>query len=101
MNRIVFTAAMLAASAAVAGEAEVDLVPYGYVSQLMRSVQSEAKAAQAAGKTGAQVSADTRETTKLGLVRRSEYAPAASTPEQDEKVRRDRLRALRESVTTY
>jgi hypothetical protein len=87
MKRIFLLAALVAASFAFAGEGDADIVPYGYVSQVMR-------AASAPAKTRAQVVAETREAARLGLLQHREEGPIASTAEQESLIRRAGLRAI-------
>lgn len=99
MKRTVLIAALLAAAPAFAGEGDVDIVPNGYVSQVMQAAKSDRQAPAAATKTRAQVAAETREAMRLGLLSHGEAGPVAITPEQASLIRRAGLRALaRESV---
>ncbi len=68
MKRTLLLAALVAASPAFAGEGDVDIVPNGYVSQVMRD-------AAAPSRTRAQVAAETREAARLGLLAHNEADP--------------------------
>ncbi len=95
MKRTVLLAALLAAAPAFAGEGDVDIVPNGYVSQVMQAAQADRRApAAAATKTRAQVAAETREAIRLGLLAHGEAGPVEITQEQASLIRRAGLRAL-------
>lgn len=108
MKRTVLIAALLAAaSPAFAGNGDIDILPYGYVSQVMHAANADANArvasvkgsgdvqvAPASTKTRAQVTAETREAVRLGVAQHGEYEVVSSTPEQEAMIRRAGLRAL-------
>lgn len=107
MKRTLLLAALAIASPAFAGNGDVDIIPYGYVSQVMHAAQADTRAASAAvsgsgeaklaavsTKTRGQVAAETREAVRLGLVAHGDMLPATLSPEQDSEIRRAGLRAL-------
>ena len=101
--------AALAASAPAFAD-DVDILPYGFVSSVIRSMQSskaqvgspavsvgEAGAATTevvATKSRAQVVAETREAEHLGLVNYGEAGPVQATPEQAHQIEQAGLRAI-------
>lgn len=115
VKRNLFFIALLAAAPVYA--ADIDIAPYGYVSEVMRSAKSSAqaqngsKAAATAneatvGEAGArfavepstrsraQVAAEAREAARLGLLPRGEADPVQATAEQERQIRLAGLRAL-------
>lgn len=115
MKRNLFFIALLAAAPVYA--ADIDIAPYGYVSEVMRSAkhpaqaQNESKvtataneatvgeagvrfAAEPSTKSRAQVAAETREAARLGLLTRGEADLVQATAEQERQIRAAGLRAL-------
>jgi hypothetical protein len=104
-------------AAAPVHAADVDLAPYGYVSDVMRSAKSPAQAqneskavatadeatvgeagvrfaVEPSTKSRAQVAAETREAARFGLLTRGEADPVQPTAEQERQIRAAGLRAL-------
>jgi hypothetical protein len=108
MNRRFFVAATLAAASFSAFANDVDFVPNGYLSSVIREAQSrsiERVAARAIGeasaplsrepylKTREQVVAETREAARLGLLNVGEAGTVSATPEQLRQIEQAGLRA--------
>jgi hypothetical protein len=106
MRSLLISAALLAATPALA--AEFDIVPNGYVAQVMREAATRTRGAPvaaadapasgvteaatpAAGKSRAQVIAETAEAARLGLLGAGE--PPAASAAQLEQIRQAGLRA--------
>ena len=101
--------AALAASAPAFAD-DVDILPYGFVSAVMRSTQSDrtqivrpaasvgepgaAPTEVVANKSRAQVVAETREAARLGLLNYGEAGPVQATPEQAHQIEQAGLRAV-------
>jgi hypothetical protein len=107
MKRIhLLTIAALAAAASPAlAQGDVDFHPHGYLSSAIRATHASAVSVAAtgadndaalasAGKSRAQVVAETREAARLGLLNRTEAGPAEPTPEQSRRIEQAGLRAL-------
>lgn len=115
MKSLYISAALLAVTPAFA--ADVDLLPYGYVTQVMHETKVQAAvsgqargaataAERAAGEAGAksvpapsaksreQVIAETQEAARLGLLVQGEGHPAAASTQQDERIRQAGLHAI-------
>lgn len=107
--------ALLATAAVYA--ADIDIAPYGYVSEAMRSTKSSAQAQNGSNaaptaheatvgeagvrfavepstKSRAQVAAEAREAARLGLLARGEADLVQATAEQERQIRLAGLRAL-------
>lgn len=107
MKSLYISAALLAVTPAFA--ADVDLLPYGYVTQVMHETKVQAAVsgqARSAGEAGAksvpapsaksreQVIAETQEAARLGLLVQGEGHPAAASTQQDERIRQAGLHAI-------
>lgn len=107
MNRRFLVAAALAAASFSAFASDVDLVPNGYLSSVIREAQSRSieRAARAIHEadaplshepylvTRAQVVAETREAARLGLLNVGEAGTVNATPEQLRQIEQAGLRA--------
>lgn len=107
-RKLLFAAGLIVASSAFAND--VDLLPNGYVSSVIRAAQSESIERAAASapsreseataahvpseKTRAQVVAETREAARLGLLNVGETGTVDITPEQLRQIDQAGLRAL-------
>ena len=101
--------AALAASAPAFAD-DVDILPYGFVSAVIRSTQSDrtqvVRPAASVGEAGAaptevvatksraQVAAETREAARLGLLNYGEAGPVQATPEQAHQIEQAGQRAV-------
>lgn len=96
MNRtLLFAAGLIAASSAFAND--VDMLPNGYVSAVIRDAQSEStrRAANASAvKTRSQATAEIREAARLGLLNAGGTGAVDVTPEQLRQIEQAGLRAL-------
>ncbi len=91
---LLIVALAVAGTPAFAGEGDIDILPYGYVSHVMRAAPADARTAgaisgngevnldAASTKTRAQVAAETREAQRLGLVVHSDVYPVTPSPRQ-------------------
>jgi hypothetical protein len=87
-----FAIAILSASSSVYAN-DVDFLPNGFVSSVIREAQSEASRVTAS-RTRAQVVAETREAARLGLLNHGEAGPPEATPEQTHQIEEAGIRAV-------
>ena len=106
---LAFALAAFAASAPAFAD-DVDILPYGFVSSVIRSTQSDktqtvrpaasvgeavsAHVEVAAKKSRAQVVAETREAGRLGVLNYGEAGPVQTTSEQEHQIEQAGLRAV-------
>ncbi len=105
---LAFALAAFAASAPAFAD-DVDILPYGFVSSVIRSTQSDktqivrpaasvgavsAHVEVAATKSRVQVVAETREAARLGLLNYGEAGPIQATSEQEHQIEQAGLRAV-------
>ena len=110
MKRFHFLALAALAASAPAFADDVDILPYGFVSSVIRSTQASKTQVGSPGasvgdsgavptevvatKSRAQVVAETREAARLGLLNYGEAGPMQATPEQALQIERAGQRAV-------
>jgi hypothetical protein len=91
---LIAIAALAASASAYAND--VDFYPNGFVSSVIQAAQAERQpsARSPSSATRAQVVAETHEAERLGVLHSGEAGPAATTPEQEHRIKQAGLRAL-------